>query len=619
MRKISSLFIVLLVCSKIFAQDTNFHWLEKLNSIHFSKKESAVPISISGEARFFSVYRNMSKQYGDAISPKKSLAFTDYPLAGAGSGNSSGIPLINLHLQAQPLKNFTFSVAYSLSHDFNGFLDDTSKIASVRSNLSFGGTYKSNAGVFNLEGGGGVLWTHISPLTMYNLENHDNEFDRLPWDDYTNSFERYQNIYNDKAAGSGESYEDVAFQGFALSGKGLPLDLGFHAIYGRSWTSVTQERAGIRYPANTVGGKIEKNIQQHLLSFNYFNEFGDTDRVHRVADQRSIYTSQINMNYGKFKINAEAGMGKVKNPLTNGEWGSAFIVEGIFNKQITKIPLQIKLYNIGIEVASNVSSVYNSNMNAAGGGYNNDPKYDTQRYINVMEELGQYSNNRRGLSFKTEHAIKTFKMEFGYGLSSEIKNLYDTVLFQHRVNSFSRSRFNPWIQDGGPYGQVKSVFRRTYQTVAITDSGEYLKGFNALELVLKYSTQLFNKSLILKNHSAYNSVSKGVKVIPEFNDKAFVRTVFNQLTAFYQLSPKVSLIAFGAFQITKCSNQTRLSAENKLPVDQLGTGYGAGIDYDFSDHAGIYLRHRWMEHKDKNFVMDEFKGQETTIELKVFF
>ncbi|HXA01925.1 MAG TPA: hypothetical protein VNW99_08055, partial [Cytophagaceae bacterium] len=54
-------------------------------------------------------------------------------------------------------------------------------------------------------------------------------------------------------------------------------------------------------------------------------------------------------------------------------------------------------------------------------------------------------------------------------------------------------------------------------------------------------------------------------------------------------------------------------------IDQTGTRLGTGIDYDFSATAGLHLRRTWMSQKDKNFIQDQFKGNETTIELKIFF
>ena len=49
------------------------------------------------------------------------------------------------------------------------------------------------------------------------------------------------------------------------------------------------------------------------------------------------------------------------------------------------------------------------------------------------------------------------------------------------------------------------------------------------------------------------------------------------------------------------------------------SSFGLGVDYDFTSTGSLHLRHKWFGHKDANFIKDKFKGQETYLELKVFF
>ena len=55
------------------------------------------------------------------------------------------------------------------------------------------------------------------------------------------------------------------------------------------------------------------------------------------------------------------------------------------------------------------------------------------------------------------------------------------------------------------------------------------------------------------------------------------------------------------------------------PRNQEGWGLGLGFDYDLSKHAALFMRRRWYSFKDKSFTRDEFKGTETTLELKIAF
>jgi len=36
-------------------------------------------------------------------------------------------------------------------------------------------------------------------------------------------------------------------------------------------------------------------------------------------------------------------------------------------------------------------------------------------------------------------------------------------------------------------------------------------------------------------------------------------------------------------------------------------------------NTGLYFRHRWFTFEDRSFVQDNFRGYESTIELKIFF
>ena len=223
-------------------------------------------------------------------------------------------------------------------------------------------------------------------------------------------------------------------------------------------------------------------------------------------------------------------------------------------------------------------------------------------------------------------------------MSQEIENLYDTITIQHRVNAFSRSRFRPWFQAGGNYGRIKSGWRRTFETLTITDpptAQDYKKGFNTLELLLKYKLQFLGKDVVIMNMNAFSSIQDKFMPIPQFSTDAFVRTLFSDITVAYRLGKKYALSGYAGFEKVMGGQRIDLADANGQRIDdasgkptfdpngktinQSGFGFGVGIDYDFSSTAGLHLRHTWMSHKDKNFVLDEFKGQETTFELKLFF
>jgi hypothetical protein len=40
---------------------------------------------------------------------------------------------------------------------------------------------------------------------------------------------------------------------------------------------------------------------------------------------------------------------------------------------------------------------------------------------------------------------------------------------------------------------------------------------------------------------------------------------------------------------------------------------------DLGRNAQLYVRNRWFAFEDESFPLDKFKGQETLVELKIFF
>jgi opacity protein-like surface antigen len=56
-----------------------------------------------------------------------------------------------------------------------------------------------------------------------------------------------------------------------------------------------------------------------------------------------------------------------------------------------------------------------------------------------------------------------------------------------------------------------------------------------------------------------------------------------------------------------------------MPRFQTTLGVGLGVDYSLSKNTALYLRHRYFSFEDRNFVLDNNNGHETTLEIKVTF
>lgn len=574
-------------------------------------------IKVSGDARFFLAYRDMSNQYTDQVTSSKNLAFLAYP--NSGGGNAAGKPLVEFALTAKPSAGSEVSIGYALAHTFTGQQGDSARFAQIRNLINFGGKTTTKFGSFALQTGGGVLWTTLSPLTMSNANYRPDNFDRLEWDWYTNSWQKYNDFYKASAGLGSQNAGAIGLQGFKFSGMGLPKGFGFDVMYGRTNQSVDQNKVAANPPNYVLGSRISKEVQSNTFGVNYYLQNGYTDNINEIRDFQEIITGDAKLDISEIKIYTELGVGRFGNPTyTTAGFGKALLVNAVVPESKLGFPFTVQAYGIGQDVVSNVSSALNSNANAPNGGYGRDLNYATALFINPLTETGQITNNRMGASLIGGKQINDLRIEFGLALSQEIENMSDTITFQHKANAFSRSRFNPWVQNAGPYQRVKNIFRRSYEFISVTDDvTNYKKGYSTMDLSINYKTRFLKKEAIFKFYQSYGSIQEGI--VPSFTDKAFFRQWYGQAIGFMKLTNKVCVLAFYEKEVNVGNQRTTLSDYNGLAMKQYGDGFGYGLDYDFSEFAGMYFRHRFMYNQDVNFVKDNFQGQEITVELKVFF
>ncbi len=577
-------------------------------------------LSVSGQVRFVSFYRSMDKYYTDMESDDKNLAFISYPNVDLSGNNNRIQPLIELEIEGRPSANSIFKIGYSFSHAFFGLGSDTSRALTVRELLRFEGITNTKVGTFKLTAGGGVNWVAMSPFTLSRRQYRDEPFEKLPWDWYTDAGKKYNSFYKRTSIRTDERYNHSATQGFILQGSDLPGNFGFTLFYGKSARNVNT--SVVDQPFNLFAGRVNRDFGRHNFGINTYHYFGDTDKINRIPDRRTILTADARLDLAGLRVYTELGAGRLENPAVGTQWGEAVNVKFNFEKSITKVPLELQFYSLDKNVVSIEGAAVNTNYDAPSGGHNRNKEFDGNLFINVLTEVDMMSNNRQGAMLRIDEMFGKLKVEFAASASWEKENLYDTIMFQHRVNAFTRSRFTPFNNNAGPYQRIRNRFRRSYETLSITDTvSDYKKGFNIIDLSLKYKLNVFGKGLILVNYNSLGSIREGVAPMPGLSasNDVFIRTFYEEFSAYYMIHDKIVLLGFVSYEKADANDRTNLSLENGKPLDQHGYGYGFGIDYDFGKNIGLFLRHRWMYHKDKNFVLDEFKGQETTVELKLFF
>ena len=642
-----------------------------------SKYRRWTGLKYSGYARSYNQYRNMPERYSG---PRELINVNGLDIAGpAFTGYQE--PLLLMRLEGNPTARTWFQVEYMFDNQMIGKVreDTTAGQNGTGSNLNrrsgtyrvfqFKGTTNTKIGDFTIIAGA-LNWYKMSPFTMWNYEYRDDMFERYPWDPDQSSWNKYNQFYALQNIARDSRWGNTATQGFILEGKNLPKGFGFALMYGKTDNSGGYQTYNTKIPKNLLAGRLDKGFGSHKLGFNYFSQVGYTDGTAFNRIRQKIVTTDGRLNFNNVKVFYEVGMGEWQDGVIdkkayeflfdkpgkdsiipsgrdfgwkNNGWKNnrAISLQFDFKKEITLIPINIQLFSIGKGVVNVNSQVLNSaNDHAIGTPSNVGTAYDITTFEGAITDIGQMTNNRQGLYLKHEDTYGKLKVSVAYGLSQEIENdtanTRNMISYWHQANPFTRSRFTYFQALTGPYGRVSSIFRRTYEKFYITDTlVNYKKSYNTLSLSLKYKFNLFNKELIIANYNNYNSVTDKLSPLPKFNTDAFIRTFYEEAMFFYGIHPKLTILGSLSYERVMGNNRINLAdangAEIKGPdgnpiadpngktIDQIGHGYGLGLDYNFSAKAGLYLRNRWFDHRDKNFTLDTFRGMESTVELKIFF
>ena len=632
-------------------------------------------LKISGVTRFLTIYRSMDESYLDMINSEKNFSFSDYPIASVGTNTNGGYPLLEINLQSQLAKNFDFNVGYSLAHSFTGNLTEgSSQNLSVRQNLNFKASHRAGM-IKSTVYAGEVLWTNLSRFTMGTPEYRDNYFERLPWDWYRKSFTRYQEYFSLSSNIGAEALGRSPLQGFIGVIELLPAQLSLKGLYGRTNRSLALSKSASMFPSFTHGYRLEKVIFERQIrgkaGVNFYQKNAETDFTGGLPDINTIGSFDFLVKVAnKVNVSGEFGYGKVENPYfsdssviasgDNGE-GAGGVLKLEFDKRAVLWPFSVEYFYIQKNLVSLDGGIINSNRGVRDGGFGTEIIYDNTAMMNISNEVGQLANNRSGANIKLEAAVTPdFKVQFSYAISQELQNIGDTITIQHRVNSFSRSRFRPWFQAGGPYARIKSAWLRTFETITIgneaydpkardavkavgtendsitANTQRDLLGFNTIELFLKYKVKIGKKhELVLLNFSSINTVKEGFNAFSNIDDKTYTSLLYNDFTAAFKLTEKISIVGNYAVESFKGSTRTNLSpdkaaeystedptvltnSEDRI-INQLGSAYALGLDYDVSKTTSLHWRTKYMIHEDKNFTKDKFSGFESNFELKIFF
>lgn len=601
--------------------------------------------NVSGFYRFFGTYTQHELPYyltpeGANVVPSRNLFI----------GDDAQLPNLMLNVSGRPSERFSWGFDLYAFQFLNGIIapaysgqvEDADRpnifdpISGTRLAPNMGlllglnlmGSYKSDHGIFNFRLGG-IHWYSISDLTFASFKGYNRWtlFEPAPWDPINGTVtQRYEDLY-----ATGEVYQDTrfgerAFQGMILEAMDLPDRWSMAILYGK-----TELNGGfLTIPNNSYAGKIRKEFNvQDWVGINTINGRTYLDSLNTQNIDYYVLTGQVHLNKEHYVLDVEAGAGKYITPFYELPWGEAINAKVLLKEKLTRIPIEIQYYRVDPNVVNN-NAVYwnvavqevNPNDAVRTGALSNTL---LRPFASSVVPIGLITNNRTGLNLNTNVNIGRLRMSLGLAGASEIEAVSNQLTFGHTVNALTRSRMWRWTfpQNVGPYGRYSVIFRDVFETMNMTDNVGgvpiYRKNFSTFEAQLKYKTTHPTRPVYFFLLGSYHSVQRHFSMIPVWNDYAYFRQYNTELEIYWRLNRGFNLAGYAGYERTMGNYDTDVDVETFRPRDQEGWGLGIGFDQSLGRNAGIFVRHRWFSFQDRSFALDQFKGQETLVELKVFF
>lgn len=595
----------------------------------FPKQSEATlkTINISGYYRFIGNYQNMKKAYYN--SPGDTSSFSKTPKK-VFIGDDSQIPELMLNISGSPKSNVSFGTDLYLWNRMSGFTS-SNYIKGLNLGVNVHGAFSTDIGNFKIMTGG-INWYSLSPFTFYtNIGyNRYSVFERNPWDPGSkNPIDRYKSFYDYGGITQDSRWGKQAFQGFILEANDLPNQFSGVFMYGKSILNGGMAPT----PNNSIGGKLKKSFGNDFISLNTFNSITFTDSLNKKTIGFNIYTLEYNFNFKEIIFSGESGIGKYENPLYSeglkdssniGKFGEAINFKVLIPKKYLYIPIEINYFRINSNVINNNSIFWNSSVLETQQTANNSAGNSViAPFASSMVQIGQLTNNRQGLNINSDFQIKKLKLNIGYGISQELKNISSQITYNHPTNNLALSRFWRWgnfpTAGLGPYGNITKVYRGVYETVDLKDTSLILKNFNSIEINAKYSCKILNHDAYFNYLGSFNSIQKKVSPITVFTEDAYIRTYYHQMEFYFKVNSNLIITNFIGWERIIANYYTNTDLITYRPRNQSGLSFATGFDLSISKNAALYFRQRWMNYQDKSFIKDRYIGSESTLELKIFF
>ncbi|MGC6469653.1 MAG: hypothetical protein ACON4E_00090 [Flavobacteriales bacterium] len=614
-----------------------FHFLSAdilAQSFIESKPETFKKLNISGNYRFHLQYRHFNNPYIlDASSLDTSILATNTFFI----GDATQLPELTLNISANPSENVSFGTDLTFWNQQTGQFD---YFRGLNLGINLYGSFKTSFGNFNLRTGG-IHWLRLSRFTMKAAEgfNRYSLFVRNPWDpQYAVFSQRYSDYYNRGSVQQDVRWGNKAFQGIAVDAGELPLGLNATFLYGKAETSGAQfkEVDNTNYqqsvqflntqfyssllPSYVIGARLTKTLDKGDISLNTINGYSYLDSLAVNMNQYEFHSLDYMLQSKNVTFIGEVGVSKF-NDL---DYDYGLVAKLKTKKSLTYLPLDLEWFYIGKDVYNNNSEIINTSVDDA---LPDDP---TQGGVlaqtgSAILGVGNLANNRTGISINTEYNFNSLKINFGQTISKELERVNSQLTYGRKINSVTFSEFYRWSYPtlAGPYNRISKYFRGVYETVNLDNvrGGEIKddKYFNSLELQAKYKYSFKKYNSFFFYLGAFNSVQTKFSPMVVFTEDAYIRQYVHEFENYLTMSPRTIITSYLGFERIIGNYETDINDDTFMPRNQTTIGVGLGVDYSLSKNTALYLRHRYFSFEDRNFVLDNNNGHETTLELKVSF
>ena len=620
---------------KILAQDNPF-FHDVFNSNIKNIKSNSSSISFAGSYRFLGFVRNQKEVFPNNSGKTTAIL----------SGDNFREPMLLLKLKGLTKDKISFGADFMLNSPYKGPENVNSQLT-LELGLNLRTSFSTSFGKFNLSSGG-VNWYRQSRLTVWGNRSFNREsiYHRRPQTRLTSTPQlRYENYFNNGLIDEGVRYGNRAFQGIFINGQNLPKGFSLKGVIGKT----PFNRSILDSLSNNYTGciRVRKKIKNNFnISYNYLNSTNLIDTINNEYRGYSINTLEFSKKWNLFSVNFEAGLGNYYSPENDFNNGEALILNISSSKKV-KYPIDIQAYRISTEFVNLTGNFLNTSVLEIfpNTGSNNRATTIRPQFNSPVVGLGIHTNNRQGISINAQHSFGKFKINTGVGISSEIDTSISSVSYRYNVNAQTLSRLYLFARDWGPYNTLNSTYRNIFENVSISDTNingfaNFKKHFANFEFQAKYSGNLGSRKFYIFFLSRFNSCGRSFHYFPKYNLDVLISQISNQIDLNFEVGDNASLILnFGIERII--GNHITDLGDNNDPSgspinmilnslnssnsivnfarNQRNRLIGLGLDYKIGKGAMIFFRHNLYSYYDPNFVLNNLKGSETMLELKILF